>query len=168
MAGSVLEAVGPSPDVALLFICGHAPDAVADIAEATGAILSPGVLAGATAVGVIGGAVEIEDAPAVALWSGRTGRAEAVHLEAVSSPDGTAVVGMPDEAAVGRRTLVLLSDPYTFPTDALAQAANNPVPRSARDRWARVGAGTGRQPARARRPRARPGRGRDPAPRRDR
>ena len=127
-AGSVLEAVGPGPDVALLFVCGHPVDSVADIAEAARAILSPGVLAGATAVGVIGGAVELEDVPAVALWAGRTGRAEPVHLEVVSSPDGTAVVGMPDEAATGPRTLVLLTDPFTFPTDALAQAANTQYP----------------------------------------
>lgn len=128
VAGAVLEAVGSGPDVALLFVRGHGPETVIDLAEAARAILSPTVLAGSTAVGVIGGPVEIEDGPAVALWAARTGPAEAVHLEVVSSPDGTAVVGMPDAAAVGPRTLVLFTDPYTFPTDALAQAANTQYP----------------------------------------
>lgn len=128
VAGSVLDAVGPAPDVALLFVGGHGPDTIADIADATRAILQPGVLAGATAIGVIGGSREVEDAPAVALWAGRTGPAEAVHLEVVSAPEGTAVVGMPDGAAAGRRTLVLLAEPFSFPTDALVQAVNTQYP----------------------------------------
>jgi small ligand-binding sensory domain FIST len=64
----------------------------------------------------------------VSVWAGRTGPAEAVRLEVVRSADGTAVVGMPDAAAVGRRTLILLSEPHSFPTDAFLQAGNEQYP----------------------------------------
>ena len=128
VAGAVLEAVGPAPDIALLFVTGHSPDTIADIAAAARSILSPGVLVGANAVAVIGGPVEIEKGPAVSLWAGHTGEAEAVRLEVLSVPDGTAVVGMPDDAGLGPRTLILLTDAFSFPTDALTQAANSQYP----------------------------------------
>ena len=51
-----------------------------------------------------------------------------VRFEVVDSPDGTAVVGMPDDAAVGRRTLILLTDPHSFPTEAFVKASNEQYP----------------------------------------
>ena len=54
--------------------------------------------------------------------------AEAVRLEVVHSPDGTAVIGMPDDAAVGRRTLILLAEPHSFPTEAFVRASNEQYP----------------------------------------
>ena len=36
--------------------------------------------------------------------------------------------GMPDDAAVGRRTLILLSEPYSFPTEAFVRASNEQYP----------------------------------------
>lgn len=128
VAGAVLERTGPGPDVALLFVSGHGDEAVADISDAVRRLVGPGVLVGSSAVGVIGGPVEVEDDPAVSLWAGRTGPARPVRLEAVGTEEGTAVVGMPDDAHHGRRTLVMISDPFTFPTDALVGAANEQYP----------------------------------------
>jgi small ligand-binding sensory domain FIST len=127
-AGAVLDQVGPGADVVLLFVTGPHADAVDDIAAAVHAILSPGAFIGTTAAGVIGGPTEVEDLAAVSIWAGRTGPAEAVRLEVVRSADGTAVVGMPDEAAVGRRTLILLTEPYSFPTEAFVRASNVQYP----------------------------------------
>jgi small ligand-binding sensory domain FIST len=127
-AGEVLERVGPGADVVFLFVTGAHADAIADIASAVRAILQPGAFVGSTAVGVIGGPTEVEDIPAVVVWAGRTGPAEAVRLEVVRSVDGTAVVGMPDTAAIGRRTLVLLSEPDSFPTEAFVKAGNEQYP----------------------------------------
>lgn len=131
VAGAVLERTGPGPDVALLFVSGHDDDAVDDIADAVRQVLRPGALAGARTVGVIGGPVEVEDDPAVSVWAGRTGPAEAVRLEAVRTHDGVAVGGMPTELGSGRRTLLLLSDPLTFPTEALVAATNDRHPELA-------------------------------------
>lgn len=126
--GAVLEAVGPSPDIAVVFVTRPHLESLADIVDVVSAILDPAVLIGTTATAVIGGPSEVEDAPGISVFAGRTGEAEAVRLEVVRSPDGTAVVGMPDGAAVGRRTLLLLADPYSFPTEAFVQASNAQYP----------------------------------------
>lgn len=127
-AGSVLDAVGPGVDVAFLFVTGPHVAAIDDIAAAVHAILRPVAFCGTTAVSVIGGPTEVEDVAAVSVWAGHVGDAEAVRLEVVRTADGTAVVGMPDDAAVGQRTLVLLSDPYSFPTEAFVRASNEQYP----------------------------------------
>ncbi|MEM9203166.1 MAG: FIST C-terminal domain-containing protein [Actinomycetota bacterium] len=124
VVGAVLEQVGASPDLAIVFVSGHRGDTVGDIADAIRSLLTPGVLLGATAVSVIGGDLEAEDVPAISLWAGRIGPVEPVRLETVRAPEGTAVVGMPDAAAVGARTLILLSDPFSVPVDALVRASN--------------------------------------------
>ena len=128
VVGAVLEQVGPSPDLAVVFVSGHATETVEEIAAAIETLLSPAAMIGATAVAVIGGELEAEDEPAVSLWAGRVGPVEAVRLETVRAPEGTAVVGMPDAAADGARTLILLSDPFSFPVDALARATNVQYP----------------------------------------
>jgi len=127
-AGAVLDKVGVGVDSAIVFVTSPHVDAMADIAAAVHAILQPGALIGATAAGVIAGPSEVEDVPAISVWAGRTGGAEVVRLEVVRSPDGTAVVGMPDEAAVGRRTLILLAEPNSFPTEAFVRATNEQYP----------------------------------------
>ena len=128
VVGAVVEAVGEAPDIAFLFVSGHDVGAVGEIATAVRALLRPGVLAGCTAVGVIGNDYEAEEALAISLWAGRVGRAEAVRLETVRAPEGTAVVGMPDDAADGSRTLVLLTEPFSFPVDSLTKASNHQYP----------------------------------------
>ncbi|MEM7142122.1 MAG: FIST N-terminal domain-containing protein [Actinomycetota bacterium] len=128
-AGAVLDRVGPGADVAFVFVTGPHVEAMGDIAAAVQAILRPATMVGTTAVSVIGGPTEVEDVPGVSVWAGHVGAAEAVRLEVVSTPDGTAVVGMPDEAAVGRRTLVLLTEPFSFPTEAFVRASNEQYPQ---------------------------------------
>jgi small ligand-binding sensory domain FIST len=127
-AGAVLDQVGPGVDMAILFVTGPHREVMAEIASAVHAILRPVAFVGTTAVSVIGGRSEVEDVAAVSVWAGHVGDAEAVRLEVVQSPDGTAVVGMPDEAAIGRRTLILLAEPFTFPTEAFVQASNEQYP----------------------------------------
>ena len=75
VVGAVVEAVGEAPDIAFLFVSGHDVGAVGEIATAVRALLRPGVLAGCTAVGVIGNDYEAEEALAISLWAGRVGRA---------------------------------------------------------------------------------------------
>ncbi len=126
--GVVHEQVGEAPDLAILFVSGHPPETVGELADAVNRLLRPEVLIGSTAVAVIGGPVEAEERPAISLWAGRTGRVEPIRLEVTRSPDGTAVVGMPEVAATGDRTLILLSEPFSFPAEALARATNSRHP----------------------------------------
>ncbi len=128
IVGSVVEQVGERPDLALVFIAGHSPDVCDEIASAVRDLLSPAVLVGSTAEAVIGGSYEAENGPAISLWAGHLGPVEPVRLESVRAPEGVAVIGMPESAADGNRTLLLLSEPFSFPADALTRAANEQYP----------------------------------------
>jgi len=128
VVGAVVERVGLAPDMAVLFVSGHPVGGFDDIASAVHELLSPHTMIAATTGAAIGGDLEAEEGPAVSLWVGRVGPAEAVRLETIRSKDGTAVLGMPDDAAVGQRTLVLLSEPFSFPADAFLHASNEQYP----------------------------------------
>lgn len=126
--GVVLEAVGAAPDVAMVFVGGAHVGAIDDISDAVHRLLEPGVLIGSTTGSVIGGGEEVEDGPAISLWAGDLGPAAPVRLEAIRSGDGVEVVGMPEAAAVGKRTLVLLAAPVDFPVQAFTAASNTRYP----------------------------------------
>jgi small ligand-binding sensory domain FIST len=104
-------------DVVCVFASGThlaAPEATLEgIHEA----LAPPVLVGCGAGGVVGDRREVERGTAVAVWAAALGdgRAEAFHLDVTQGPDAIAVGGMPElEDATA---VVLLPDPYSFPTD---------------------------------------------------
>ncbi len=126
--GAVLEAVGPTPDVAVLFITDEHLPSLAQIGDTVRSLLTPGVLIGCSARAVTGGRVEVGQGPAISLWAGRTGTAEAIRLEATRSGDGVVVAGMSDAATIGRRTLVLLAESFDFPAEALVREVNSRYP----------------------------------------
>ena len=117
--GEILEVVGPSPDLAVVFTSASHREAISEVADAIHQVLSPSALVGATAISVIGGPLEVEERPAVSLWAASQCPAQSVRLEAVRGPDGWAVGGMPVNA---EGTLLVLPDPFTFPSDALLNA----------------------------------------------
>ena len=128
VAGSVLERLGAEPELAALFCSPHHVEALADIAESVRRILRPGVLIGTTGVAVLGGAREVEDAPALSLWAGRVAEVpRAVRLTAVRTPSGVALQGLSASTLGPGDTLVLLADPFSLPTDAIVDAVDNPV-----------------------------------------
>lgn len=114
--GEILEAVGPSPELAVLFASASHREAIGEIADAIHQVLAPSALIGAAAVSVIGGPLEVEERPAVSLWAAAQCQAQTIRLEAVRGPDGWAVGGMPEKAG---GTLLVLPDPFTFPSEAL-------------------------------------------------
>lgn len=120
VCGQVLEAVGPSPDAALLFVTrGHA-GALEDAGAVVRTVLQPGALAGCASGSVVATNEEVEDEAAVVLWAGHTGRATAAHLEAhATGPDDAVITGWPDAIEFRPSAGVLLADPFSFPTDAL-------------------------------------------------
>ena len=79
--------------------------------------LAPPVLVGCGAGGVVGDGREVEHGTAVAVWAAALGdgRAQAFHLDVTQGADAVAVGGLPelDDATA----VVLLPDPYSFPTD---------------------------------------------------
>ncbi len=119
--GEILEAVGPSPDLAVLFTSASHREQINEVADTIHQALAPSALLGATAVSVIGGPNEVEERPALSLWAAAQCPAQLVRLEAIRGPDGWAVGGMPTDA---RGTLLVIPDPFTFPSDALLGAGS--------------------------------------------
>ena len=110
---------GAVADVAFVFSSGThlaSPEATLEgVAEA----LTPPTLVGCGAGGVLGDLREVEAGTAVAVWAATLngGSATAFHAEAIETPEGVGVTGLAEiEDASG---VVLLPDPYSFPTDAV-------------------------------------------------
>jgi len=118
VAGRLLEQIGTGADLAVLFCSPHHLEAVGEIASAVRALLSPTVLVGATGVAVVGGAREIEDDPAVALWAGRLAAPpRPVRVTAARTPSGVALGGLSADTCGPGEVLVLLADPFSLPID---------------------------------------------------
>ena len=134
VVGQVLDALGPDagpPDLALLFVTAPHAGAVEDIAAAVRSTLQPGVLLGCTAESVVGGPREVEQRPAIALWAGHTGPVRPFHLHVQPTPDGNAVVGWPSEEPGQVPAVLVLADPFTFPTDAFLERLQEDKPELA-------------------------------------
>jgi len=84
-------------------------------------LLAPGWLAGCTTGTVVGGDREVEDEPAVALWAATLPSVAAYRLAVLPAEGGMAVTGFPrrDELPLDASAILLLGDPYTFPTAEL-------------------------------------------------
>lgn len=117
VVGQVLDRTGPAPDLAVLFACGSHVAAMSDLVSAVSALLAPGVLVGASAVGVLAGSEEVEDGPAISLWAGRTGPVTPLRLETLPGAPPL-VAGLPMELEAGS-TLLVLADPFSFDVDGL-------------------------------------------------
>jgi small ligand-binding sensory domain FIST len=121
--GAVLEQLGTDPDVAAVFASPQHRDTFGDMAAAINRMLRPGVLVGTTAVAVLGGSREVEDAPAIGLWAGRqAARPRPVHLEATRTASGIALQGLSASTFESGDALLLLADPFSLPVDAIIDA----------------------------------------------
>lgn len=130
VAGELLERFdGERPDLLVCFASPHHVGTFEDITSALRRLLEPDVFLAQTAVSIIGGPREVEDAPAIAVWAARFDDAvlTPVSLRVVDTPDGAAVVGWPEDSVEGR-TLILFADPFTFPTDPFLSRLNEDMP----------------------------------------
>lgn len=117
------------PNLAFLFISpDHAPTASELVGELHSR-LEDATLLGCTSQGTIGGEHEIERGPAVSLWLARLGGAtlDPFELSVSMTPDGEAIVGFP---IIPRpvQAMILLADPFTFPTQTLLESINTDYP----------------------------------------
>jgi len=120
VAGQVLDQLGgDDPDLLVCFASAHFVGALDDAVHALRALLTPGVLLGTTASGVLAGSHESEDGAAVAVFAACLPPAdlEPVVLRVEEAPDGPTVVGWPERDA-GADLLLMAIDPFTFPTEA--------------------------------------------------
>lgn len=120
IVGSLLEQLGPEPDLVVLFASRAHTGALDDVVGAVQELLRPACLIGSTAVSIAGGAQEVEEAPALSILGVRfppgTPPAVPVRLQAVPSGDSTVVWGLPDTPEAPA-AFVLLVDPFSFPVD---------------------------------------------------
>jgi len=125
-------AVGPldggDVDLAVVFAAGAHLAAPEATLEAVHEALRPRELVGCGAGGVVGGAHEVEDGTAVAVWAAHLdgGRATTFHAEPLEHDGGVALAGMPELA--GAAAAILLADPYSFPTDGLLRHLADEAP----------------------------------------
>jgi small ligand-binding sensory domain FIST len=123
-AREVVESVreklgGERPDLAFYFVSTHHLSQLEAAARTLAADLGAPHLLGCTGETIIGGEVEYENQPAFSLWAGTfpTADIRSAHLTLEQTLDGFAFLGIP-EIPSGPATLLLLGEPYTFPTDA--------------------------------------------------
>jgi small ligand-binding sensory domain FIST len=118
---------GAGPDLAVVFASGTHLAAPEAMLEGVHTALAPRALIGCGAGGVLGGGRELEDGTAVSVWAasfGDGGSARAFHARLLADDGEGRLDGMPELA--GATGGLLLSDPYSFPTDiALAVFARD-------------------------------------------
>jgi small ligand-binding sensory domain FIST len=120
-ARAVRADLGRDPELAVAFYSPHLAADAADIARTLHEELGRPALVGVLGEGVIAGAREYENQPAVGVWAGAWGgglAVDAFHLDLEDTPDGPTLFGWPDamfEADAKDSLLVCFGDPYTFP-----------------------------------------------------
>jgi small ligand-binding sensory domain FIST len=129
-ARAAAAGLGNAPaDLAVVFASGThlvAPEATL---EGVRAVLAPGTLVGCGAGGVLGRGRELEDGTALAVWAAAFGAGTATPFHATlegEEPDYE-LAGLP--SLEGSSGVLMLSDPYSFPTEAALEmfAADAPA-----------------------------------------
>lgn len=109
---------GATVDIAFVFISHqHAPE-LEEAFAALAAGLKARHLVGCTAESIIGGKLEHEGHAAITLWAASMPKArlETSHITLEQTADGFAFLGIP-EIPEGPATMILLPEPFSFPTD---------------------------------------------------
>jgi small ligand-binding sensory domain FIST len=117
------------PSLAVLFASPHHAERAEAVLDAVHEAAGPQALIGCVAEAVLGGGREVEGEPAVSVWlASLPGTVETFRTEFVQTGEGGAFVGFPDPGA--GRVHLLISDPFTFPADALLRESDRQRPGS--------------------------------------
>ncbi|HEX7104675.1 MAG TPA: FIST N-terminal domain-containing protein [Acidothermaceae bacterium] len=114
-----------NPDLACVFVCGDDPGEVGEALARASAVLRARTVIGCSASGVIGAARGVEAKSAVSVWAAVLPgvRVRAFHLEVIRTPQGMAILGLP-EGEDADEVAVLLADPHSFPADGFVEQTN--------------------------------------------
>ncbi len=119
---------GAEADLALVFASGAHLVESEEMLATVHAELTPAALVGCGAGGVLGGGRELEGGTGVAVWAAALGdgEARAFHATVRREDDGGVLDGMPE---IGTDAgLIMLSDPYSFPTEAVLDGIAEAAP----------------------------------------
>lgn len=129
VTGHVLEQIGESIDLVLVFVTPHHAGALEDIDDAVRTILSPSVLVGCAATSVVGTGREVEGGPGISLWAGRFGPVLPVRLQVEPLGEGAAVLtGWPERIPFDPSLLMLVADPFSFPAESVFPVVEERLP----------------------------------------
>lgn len=129
VVGELYDRLGPAPDLVTLFVTAPLAGALEDIVRTVRTVLNPRVLLGATAVSVLGGAREVEEVAAVALFGARWGVDVTPARFEVHRGSGGELLVAGGAGATGEGTLLLLADPFSFPTEEVLEAIGAGTPK---------------------------------------
>lgn len=122
------ELAGEEPALALVFASPHHAPVAESVVDVVRRVTDSAPLIGCVAESVVGGAREVEDEPAVAVWlAGVAGEAETFHMEFVRTSEGGVFAGW-RFAPTGDGLHLLICDPFTFPADLLLRHLNEHAP----------------------------------------
>jgi small ligand-binding sensory domain FIST len=118
VAGAVLEALGDRPDLVLVCVTPPHSGALEDIVAAVDAVLHPLAMIGCAAESVLGTDREVEESAAISLWAARLGPLLPVSLHVGPGAAGDRdFTGWPEDIPFEPQALLLIADPFTFPTE---------------------------------------------------
>jgi len=120
-ADSARAGLGGSADLCLVFASApHLPMAKWLLSEVHDR-LEPGALIGCGAGGTLAGGREVEEGPGLAVWAASLPGAEAstLHLTAERAGPDFTLLGLPSELPAEEGAVLMLADPYSFPSEVL-------------------------------------------------
>ncbi|MFT7641183.1 MAG: small ligand-binding sensory domain FIST [Pirellulaceae bacterium] len=125
----VLDKLDGKVDLAFAFFSGDHASNVAQLARNVSDRLGTNNLLGCTGESIVGAGQEIENGPAFSLWAASLPgvQLQTLQLRFEQTPDGPTITGWPEELDDGwpeGSSLLLLGEPFTFPTDALLERVN--------------------------------------------
>ena len=124
---------GVTPDLSFVFVSHHHRAAFHELAELIQQRLKSKVLLGCAAETVAGGELEIENEPAMSLWSAVLPETNLLpfHLEFERTPDGIVSSGWPPQFKDLQddiRAVFLLGDPFSTAIDPIIERLNTDLP----------------------------------------
>jgi small ligand-binding sensory domain FIST len=134
ICGGALEQLGGRPQLALLFCSPHHTRALDRTPAAVADRVGDCCLLGSSGESVVGNEREVEEGPAMALWLARWQESPAIEpfqLMVERTPEGDSLLGWPDAlvaADPARSVILLLGEPYSFPTDVFLNEVNEHHP----------------------------------------
>jgi len=115
-----------SPDIAIVFVSPHFADEFQEIADAIQEALQPINMIGCVGDSIVSGGREIEGDPAITIWAAALPdtKIETAHLLLERVPaggfiSGTEELSLEQITARDESALVVLGEPFSFPTDLL-------------------------------------------------
>jgi small ligand-binding sensory domain FIST len=129
-----LDGLNGRPQLAVLFFSPHHARAIDAVAAAAARMLGTDCLIGCSGEAIAGNDREVEEGPAMTLWLGCWAHApeiELFHLVLERTPEGDSLLGWPDAVVTAdpaRSVILLLGEPYSFPTDVFLTEVNENHP----------------------------------------